>query len=224
MIACSLYGFSFLCKCSVMADFFFFFEQQWCHFDSSYLFLLNIFFSPKFSLSWAILSGNKTKWLKKNEKDKTEGKTFRWIQWICAGISFQINFKGLSWTFMVFSSCLVEGLVMALTTVILDTFSYFTFQHFHLHSLYKRFPCSFFVFVLGNGGASLWKKVFSEQYTSAVLNWTYMYFCNVLKNQYKKANTSINVAIALWQYHLFYSHFCFFMFFQENIITSMKNK
>lgn len=25
-----------------------------------------------------------------------------------------------------------------------------------------------------------------------------MYFCNVLKNQYKKANTSINVAIALW--------------------------
>lgn len=37
------------------------------------------------------------------------------------------------------SSWLVEGLVMALATVILDTFSYFTFHKFHLHSLYKGF-------------------------------------------------------------------------------------
>lgn len=36
--------------------------------------------------------------------------------------------------FCCFSSWLAEGLVMALTAVILNTFSYFTF---HLHSLYK---------------------------------------------------------------------------------------
>lgn len=79
-------------------------------------------------------------------------------------------------------------------------FSYFTFHNFHLRPLYKIvFPWSLFFFGEGRGGgsASLWKKKWFQNSTH-LLFWRYMYFCNVLKNQYKKANTSINVAIALW--------------------------
>lgn len=68
---------------------------------------------------------------------------------------------------------MVEGLVMALTTVILNTFSYFTFHNFHLHSLYKIVSLVFFFWggrVGGGGERIIVKKVISEQYTSAVLN------------------------------------------------------
>lgn len=83
---------------------------------------------------------------------------------LCAGMLFQINFMRHS-GILCFSSWLVEGLVTALTTVILNTFSYFTFHNFHLHSLYKIVSLVFF-----GGECIIVKKVISEQYTSAVLS------------------------------------------------------
>lgn len=66
----------------------------------------------------------------------------------------------------------------------------------------------FFFFFGGDGGGRggwgfgreciIVKKKSEFQNSTHLLFWRYMYFCNVLKNQYKKANTSINVAIALW--------------------------
>lgn len=98
-----------------------------------------------------------------------------------------------------FFSWLVKGLVMPLATVIWNTFSYFTFHNFHLHSLYKIVSLVFF---WGRGGVHHCEKKWFQNSTH-LLFWRYMYFCNVLKNQYKKANTSINVAIALWLKHFF---------------------
>lgn len=91
---------------------------------------------------------------------------------------------------------------MALATVFWNTFSYFTFHNFHLRPLYKNsFPWSFW----GRGGECIIVKKKKKwfQNSTHLLFWRYMYFCNVLKNQYKKANTSINVAIALWLKHIF---------------------
>lgn len=118
------------------------------------------------------------------------------------GMLFLVHSMRHPWTLCLISFLLyfppwwAEGLVMALTAVILNTFSYFTFHNFHLHSLYKIVSLFFL-----RGVHHCEKKWF--QNSTHLLFWTYMYFCNVLKNQYKKANTSINVAIALWLKQLF---------------------
>lgn len=106
--------------------------------------------------------------VKQNEKKKTfeerddpKGKTFvRGIQCFCAGMLFQINFYE---TFMdikvfillfLFSSWLVEGLVMALTTVVLK---YIFIFHFSQLSLFvqNRFLVLFF---RGGGECIIVKK------------------------------------------------------------------
>lgn len=128
----------------------------------------------------------------------------RGITVACTGILFQISSMRHLWTYVFhsFSSWLVEGLVTALNNC---NFKYIFIFHFsqlsHTLLCTKLFPCSFLFFGGGEGSASLWKKWF--QNSTHLLFWTYMYFCNVLKNQYKKANTSINVAIALWLKQLF---------------------
>lgn len=130
------------------------------------LFLLLFLFFQLFS-RWfgeAIHCGCKTKHLKKKKilKEEPSAGEHSAVVQECFSTSTLWDVHG-----HFISSWLVEGLVMALATVILDTFSYFTFHKFHLHSLYKGFLCLF----LGWGrSASLWKKkVISEQYTSAVL-------------------------------------------------------
>lgn len=88
---------------------------------------------------------------------------------------------------------------MALATVFWNTFSYFTFHNFHLRPLYKIV----FLGLFGGGRECIIVKKKWFQNSTHLLFWRYMYFCNVLKNQYKKANTSINVAIALWLKQIF---------------------
>lgn len=122
---------------------------------------------------------------------------------------FLINFARFSWTscFAVFSSWLVDDLVMALNDC---NFEYIFIFHFSQVSPTLFVQNSFLFFFWGvEGNASLWKKKKCLQ-NSTPLFWTYMYFCNVLKNQYKKANTSINVAIALWLNLLFNQIISFF--------------
>lgn len=80
-------------------------------------------------------------------------------------------------------------------------FSYFTFHNFHLRPFVQNsFSLVSFFFGEGRGRweCIIVKKKKWFQNSTHLLFWRYMYFCNVLKNQYKKANTSINVAIALW--------------------------
>lgn len=91
-------------------------------------------------------------------------------------------------------------------------FKYIFIFHFSQLSL-TLFVQNSFLGLFG-GSASLWKKWF--QNSTHLLFWTYMYFCNVLKNQYKKANTSINVAIALWLKQLFVLNYLIFLFFYHH--------
>lgn len=117
-------------------------------------FLLLLLFFQLFS-RWfgeAIHCGCKTKHLKKKKilKEEPSAGEHSAVVQECFSTSTLWDVHG-----HFISSWLVEGLVMALATVILDTFSYFTFHKFHLHSLYKGFLCLF----LGWGrSASLWKK------------------------------------------------------------------
>lgn len=88
---------------------------------------------------------------------------------------------------------------MALATVFWNTFFIFHFSQLSLTPFVQN-SFSLVSFFSGRGGEvgvhHCEKKWF--QNSTHLLFWRYMYFCNVLKNQYKKANTSINVAIALW--------------------------
>lgn len=87
---------------------------------------------------------------------------------------------------------------MALATVFWNTFFIFHFSQLSL----LPFVQNSFSLVSFFGGEGRWECIIVKkkwfQNSTHLLFWRYMYFCNVLKNQYKKANTSINVAIALW--------------------------
>lgn len=90
---------------------------------------------------------------------------------------------------------------MALATVFWNTFFIFHFSQLSLTPFVQNsFSLVSFFF---RGGEGRWECIIVKkkkwfQNSTHLLFWRYMYFCNVLKNQYKKANTSINVAIALW--------------------------
>lgn len=151
----------------------------------------------------AILRGCKTRWFKKNEKTLPKGGAFgRGIQWLVQEFFSKWVYETLMdiMFFTVFPHGWLKVLWWHLTTVILKTFSYFTFHNFHIYFFVQNFLVSMF-FSFGGGVHHCEKKRF--QNSTHLLFWTYMYFCNVLKNQYKKANTSINVAIALWLKQLF---------------------
>ena len=178
-----------------MPDYYFFFEQEWCHY---WLMASALCFFVVVGLVKPSLKDVKQNDLKKKKKKK-KGEERSWTFrrgniMVCEGILFQIlrDIHGHS----VFCCCfffLVVGWRSCDGTYScnLNAFSYFTF---HLHSLYKTVSLFFFL----GGGVHHCEKSKWFQNSTHLLFWTYMYFCNVLKNQYKKANTSINVAIALW--------------------------
>lgn len=85
---------------------------------------------------------------------------------------------------------------MALATVFWNTFFIFHFSRLSLLPFVQN-SFSLVSFFGGRWECIIVKKKWFQNSTH-LLFWRYMYFCNVLKNQYKKANTSINVAIALW--------------------------
>lgn len=91
----------------------------------------------------------------------------------------------------------------------------FHFSQVSLTLFVQRFPLSFF---WGEECIIVKKKWF--QNSTHLLFWRYMYFCNVLKNQYKKANTSINVAVALRLMQPFILVISF-LFSQQNAVILM---
>lgn len=123
---------------------------------------------------------------------------------VCEWMFFQIHSMRHPWTLSFLLFFLMVGWRSCDGTYSCN-FKYIFIFHFSQLSLTHFVQNSFLV--LFGGSASLWKKWF--QNSTHLLFWTYMYFCNVLKNQYKKANTSINVAIlydwsnfSFWLFHL----------------------